>query len=146
MHQFGINAIELEQRILMNPDVNTLYRGMIKFLSMDLAIKNFPSGNQLHKQAKIVAREMMFRNEAYSHLIEHEFPNHIRLSMHPSVNSGAKYSFQLIDSKKAWTSPWHCAILIDEEKEFATVHKIDAEKAGYELVYQNNQPYYFQAK
>lgn len=140
--QFGISNEELDRRILMDPDVNFLYRGMIKFLTLDLAIKNFPSNTQLQKQAKMVAREMMFRNEAYSKLVQNEFKTHIRLSMHPSINNGTKYSFQLIPSTKAWTSPWHCALLIDKG-EYVTIHRKDAEKEGFELMFLNGRPYCF---
>lgn len=142
INQWGITAQVLEQRILMDPDVNTLYRGMIKFMTQDLAIMNFASSTQLQKQAKITAREMMFRNEAYSQLIRSEFSDHIRLSMHPSINNGTKFSFQLIPSPKAWTSPWHCALLI-KDGEFETIHRKDAEIAGYELIYKDGRPSHF---
>lgn len=141
--QYGVTSDELERRILMDPDINTLYRGMIRFMNEDLAIKNYPSGNQLQKAAKILAREMMFRNEAYSHLVQDQFADHIRLSMHPSINSGAKYSFQLIPSKNARHSPWHSALLINKDGGFETIHRKDAVAKGFELVYENNQPYYF---
>ncbi len=144
MNQFGISTAELERRILIDPDVNTLYRGMIRFLSIDLAIRPFDSNNQLHKQAKIVAKEMMHRNEAYSQLISNEFKNAIRLSMHPSINNGTKFSFQLIPSPKAWTSPWHSAILINAQGEMETIHRKDAIAAGFELKEKSGRPYYFQ--
>jgi pyoverdine/dityrosine biosynthesis protein Dit1 len=145
VEQWGITPEILEQRILMDPDVNFLYRGMIKFMTQDLAIRNFPSNTQLQKQAKIVAREMMLRNEAYSKLIATEFTDSIRLSMHPSVNNGTKFSFQLIPSPKAWTSPWHCALLMEKDGQMATIHKKDAEAAGYELVDLNGRPHHYQA-
>lgn len=144
MQQFGITPEVLEQRILLDADTNSLYRGMIKFLTLDLAIQEFPSNNQLQKKAKLLAREMMFRNEAYSHLVQHEFKDHIRLSMHPSVNNGTKYSFMLIPSEKAFTSPWHCAIAIEKDGSIATIHKRDAIAKGYEIVNQDGQPFYFQ--
>lgn len=144
--QFGINDVELESRILMDPDVNFLYRGMIRFMEGDLAINNYPSGNQLHKAAKRVAREMMLRNESYSSLVKNEFKDSIRLSMHPSVNNGVKYSFQLIPQplnwNKAWYSPWHSAIVMDGETPL-TIHRKDAEAEGDILVYNSGQPYYF---
>lgn len=141
--QFGVSDTILDQRILMDPDVNAIYRGMIKFLTLDLAIKDFASNNQLQKAAKKVARQMMFRNEAYSSLIKKEFENSIRLSMHPSQNNGTKYSFQLIPSPKAWTSPWHCAIAMDTDGQYETIHRRDAIAAGYELIYENGRPYFF---
>lgn len=142
MMQFGITTGELQRRILMDPDVNQLYRGMIRFMDEDLAIYKFNSANHLHKQAKIVAREMMLRNEAYSKMIAHEFKDSIRLSMHPSVNNGNKYSFQLIPSPKAWTSPWHCAIVINDGV-YETIHRRDAEAAGYELIFKEGKPHHY---
>jgi len=141
--QHGITPEELEQRILFDADVNMLYKGMIRFMNLDLAIRNYSSNTQLQKEAKKVAREMMFRNEAYSKLVQSEFSDHIRLSMHPSVNNGVKYSFQLIRSPKAWTSAWHSALAVGSDGILETIHKKDAEAQGYELQYKNNQPFYY---
>lgn len=145
MTQFGIADVELERRVLFDPDVNALYRGMIHFMEEELAYKEFASRNQLHKAAKRLAKQMMFRNEAYSHLVRQEFPSNIRLSMHPSANNGSKYSFQLIPSPHAWTSPWHCALLIESDGQYATIHRKDAEAAGHQLIQKGGRPYYYQA-
>jgi pyoverdine/dityrosine biosynthesis protein Dit1 len=143
MDQFGLTPEELERRILFEPDVNTLYKGMIKFLTGDIAIREFTSNSQLHKEAKRLAREMMFRNEAYSRLVQGEFKDAVRLSMHPSINNGTKYSFQLIPSQRAWASPWHAAIVKDELG-VATIHKKDALAAGMHIVQKDGRPYYFE--
>lgn len=145
MDQFGISPLELEQNILLNPDVNWLYRGMIIFMGEELAMKSFESKSQHQKAAKKLAREMMFRNEAFSNLVRNNFSSMIRLSMHPSVNNGNKYSFQLIPGVDVKHSAWHCSLIIDKSNNFSTMHKKDAIANGYELVYQNNKPYYFQA-
>lgn len=142
---FGINDVELQKRILYNPDVNFLYNGMIRFMEEEFAHGNFVSRNQLHKYAKGITRKMMLLNEAYSELVSLNFNSSIRLSMHKSINNGNKYSFQLIPSDKAWTAPWHCALYYEKDGTFGTVHRIDAERAGMELVYQDGRPYYFQA-
>lgn len=142
VNQFGISPEELQRRILMDADVNYLYRGMSIFMEEELAIQSFPSRNQLHKAAKILTREMMLRNEAYSGLVKKEFGNHIRLSMHSSVNNGAKYSFQLIPSTNAKHSPWHCALVL-ANGQYITMHRKDAELAGYELIQKDGRPYNF---
>lgn len=141
--QFGISPEELERRILMDPDVNSLYRGMIIFMEEELAMQNFPSRNQLQKAAKKLAREMMVMNEAYSALIRDNFKDHIRLSMHPSVNSGAKYSFQLVPGKKIRHSPWHSALVLLKDNSFETKHKKDAIAAGHTLITKDGLPFYF---
>lgn len=140
--QFGVSPIKLEQDILNNTDVNMLYRGMIRFMEGDLAINNYDSGNQLHREAKRMARAMMFRNESYSNLVRTEFKNHIRLSMHPSVNGGEKYSFALIPGDKIKTSPWHSA-LIQNPDGYETISRKEAEAAKLELVYKHARPYYY---
>lgn len=140
LNNFGISEVELERRILEDPNTTILYRGMIRFMEEELAYKSFPSKRQHHLAAKALARQMMFRNEAYSQLASTEFSRNIRLSMHPTTNKG-KYSFQLIPSPEAWTSPWHCALLTKCNGVVATIHKRDAEVAGYELVTINNRKY-----
>lgn len=146
MDQFGISPEELERRILLDPDVNFLYRGMVRFMGEELAVKSFPSGNQLQKASKILTRGMMMRNEAYSNLVKEEFSQHIRLSMHPSVNNGAKYSFQLIPGSRAFRSPWHTALCVASGGEYITVHKKEAEAQGMHLVNKNGRPYFYESQ
>ncbi len=146
MQQFGISETELEHRILMDMNVNFLYKGMIRFMNEELAIKEFPSRSQQQKAAKLLVRQMMQRNEAYSNLVKDEFKSYIRLSMHPSTNNGDKYSIKLIPGDKAFRSPWHCALYVNDQGEYETVHKKEAEAMGLELVTKNNQPYYYKSK
>lgn len=141
--QFGISADVLEKRILTDLNVNTLYRGMIIFMEEEFAMQDFPSRSQREKFAKIKAREAMFRNEAYSAMIQHNFTDHIRLSMHNSTNDGTKYSIQLIHGKYKF-SPWHSCLVVHQDGTLETMHRKDAVAANYELVNQDGRPYYFQ--
>lgn len=143
MSQFGITTEKLEQEILYNADVNWLYKGMIRFMFEELAMKSFSSRNQHQKEAKKLARNMMFANEAYSNIVNHNFSSAIRLSMHPSLNNGRKFSFQMI-SEHSHHSAWHSAILMNQyTEEITTIHRKDAIEEGLELVYVNNQPSHF---
>lgn len=143
MSDFGITNEKLTEKILLSPDVNFLYRGMMIFMEEELAMNYYPSNNQRTKAAKILTRQMMLRNEAYSNLVKANFNDYIRLSMHPSVNNGEKYSFKLIPGEHTRHSAWHSAIAINNG-EVTTMHRIDAVNQGFELIYQNNQPFYFQ--
>lgn len=145
VEQFGITPEELERRIMFDPDVNSLYRGMMRSMFEDTAILPFPSNSQHQKEAKRLAREMMLRNEAYSALVRHEMGDHIRLSMHPSLNNGTKYSFALVPGPLAKHSPWHCAIAIHPDGTMETIHRKEAEQRGYDLQMRNGRPYNFQA-
>lgn len=134
---------KLEQDILLNPDVNFLYRGMTMFMMEELATQQWPSKNQHQKAAKKLTREMMMRNEAWSNLVKTEFSDRIRLSMHPSINNGTKYSFKLIPGQHAHHSAWHCVIYVNGQ-EYVTMHRKDAEAQGLELIYKDGRPYNFQ--
>lgn len=140
MQQFGITWPELEQRILFDANTNWLYKGMLRFMSEELAYQDFPSRTQREKLAKKLVRESMLRNEAFSNLVNHEFTDSVRLSMHKTVNDGAKYSFKLIPGNNSNHSAWHCALLI-KGGEFITIHRKDAELAGYDLQFKNGRPY-----
>lgn len=142
--QFGYTWEKLEQEMLFNADVNILYKGMIHFMEEELANKDFPSNSQRHKEAKKLARDMMLRNEAYNQLVRHELGDYIRLSMHQSVNNGYKFSFKLIPGQHTQFSPWHSSIVM-RGNEAITMHKADAERAGYTLQYRGKQPYNFTA-
>lgn len=142
MQQFGYTWEKMEQEILFNPDVNFLYRGMLRFMEEELAWQDFPSKNQRGKAAKKLVREMMLRNEAYNMLVRKEMADHIRLSMHPSVNNGYKYSFKLIPGEHTNHSAWH-SVVVMHNGQATTMHKKDAIAAGYELVYKNGNPYNF---
>ncbi len=144
LSQFGVTNDQLEQRVLFDPDVNALYRGMIKFMEQDLSIHKYDSNNQLHKAAKRTAREMMLRNEAYSQLVASEFGDYIRLSMHTTTNV-KKFGFQLVPGANSHHSPWH-SVVVKNGGELSTMHKKDAEAAGYQLVYKEGRPYYFETK
>lgn len=141
--QFGITEAELERRILTDPDVNFLYKAMIRFMEGDLAILHYDARNQLHKAAKKMAREMMLANEAFSAMVRANLSDKIRISMHQSVNNGNKFSFSLICGAGIRHSAWHSAILVKKDGSLETKHRKDAELAGNVLVYEDGRPYYF---
>lgn len=141
--QWGITPQQLSADIITNPDVNMLYRAFVKFGNLELALNNYPTPTQQQKAAKVWARNTMMRNQAYTNLLNYEFKDYIRLSMHKSINNGDKFSFRLIPGSKIWTSPWHCAILIDKDGEYATIHRKDAVAAGHRLMKVGNKPFYF---
>lgn len=142
IRHFGLDEAEVERRILFDPNVNWLYRAFIRFMEEELMNRTFSSKNARHVAAKRLARVMMTRNECYSNYAEKEMSLNIRLSMHATTND-KKWGIQLVPGSCAKHSPWHCALVVGRDSGFATMHKIDAENAGYQLVYKANQPYYY---
>lgn len=143
---FGTTKEEMELLILTDVDVNILYRGMIRFMEEEIAIKHYDSRNQKHKEAKRLTREMMLANEAYSRLTRHELSDWIRISMHQSVNNGKKFSFKMIPGTDTHHSAWHCVLAVSDNGTYSTLHKKDAIWRGYELMNKDGRPYFFYAK
>lgn len=143
---FGITSEVLEKRILTDLNVNQLYRGMIIFMEEENATLDYPSRSQREKAAKKLAREAMFRNEAYSAMVQHNFSDHIRLSMHNSTNDGTKYSIQLINHRVGSYkySPWHSCLVVKTDGTVETIHRKEGVERGYELVNVDGRPFYFQ--
>lgn len=143
---FGINDVELERRIQFDANVNWLYRAMIRFMEEETEnhLSDYPSKRQHHLASKSLARTMMLRNELLSNYAEQEMGGHIRLSMHATTNDH-KWGFKLIPGERSFFSPWHCAILKGQNGELSTIHRKDAEAAGYNLVSVNSQPYFYEA-
>lgn len=143
MEQWAITEAQLEDRILNDPDTTMLYRGMSIFMEEELAVKDYNSNNQRHKAAKILTREMMRRNEAYGSMVLREFADMIKLSMHNSTNV-KKFAFNLYPMNTiVHGSPWHTALLVKADGSMETVKRRQAELAGYDLMWKDNQPYYF---
>ncbi len=143
MTQWGMAEAVLQDKILNDPDTNILYRGMAYFMEEELAVRPYNSRNQLHKQAKILTREMMRRNEAFGRMVADEFKYMIKLSMHNSTNI-KKLAFNLYPLNTiVHGSPWHTALLLRKNGTMETVKRKEAELAGHDLIWKDNRPYYF---
>jgi pyoverdine/dityrosine biosynthesis protein Dit1 len=81
------------------PHALQLYRGQTRFMLEDLTMHPSVvrlSNKQKKKTAAIVAQEMIFRNQAYSNLVELLLPNYVRLSIHAHDNAGPKFAVRLL--------------------------------------------------
>lgn len=147
VEQFGISGQELDDRIRNRPDINMLYCGMLRFMQEEIMWREeFPSRKALEKASKPITRAMMLRNEAYSNLIDALFPQAIRLSIHPSTNSGHKYSFNLVQGDDGWASPWHNVAVLRKDGQSKLMKRKLAEEQGYEVVTERGRPYFFTEK
>jgi pyoverdine/dityrosine biosynthesis protein Dit1 len=80
-----------------------LFRGFSKFMLEDLARHpqtEHLSKSQRKKLSQKIALEMIFRNQAYSHLVEQIFPHFVRFSIHAHRNSGPKFGVKLLPSDR----------------------------------------------
>lgn len=83
-------------------------------------------------------------SKAFAAAIRDNFPEHVRLSIHPS-NGKDKVSVSLIGQTTGLSmSPWHGTLLVTSDGSFSIRHREElASDPKYELVYQNGRPTYF---
>lgn len=125
------------------------YCGYLKFLSSDLA-SIYPIGlgrtkSAFKKGIEIIAKSMLKRGEAFSRAVRENYPDHVRLSIHPSTGED-KISVNILPLQKAIT-PWHStvAVMVDGTI-LAGQRKTFEEDADMELVYEDGRPCHFRER
>lgn len=74
------------------------------------------------------------------------YPNHLRLSIHQSTGEH-KISLSLLNTKTAFTTPWHCCVAETLDGEWISGPKGDFEhQADLEIVHENGRPSFFRQR
>lgn len=125
------------------------YCGYLKFLSLDLA-NTYPIGATRTKSAfkrgvEVIAKSMLRRGEAFARAVRENFPDHVRLSIHPSTGEN-KISINVLPVPKVIT-PWHSTVAImTDGSVLAGQRKSFEDDANMELVYEDGRPSYFRER
>lgn len=152
MNKYGTECQdELKADIAVKKDANKqlTYRGYLKFLELDLA-SIYPIGedrtkSQYKKGIEKVAKCMLKRGDAFARAVRDRFPDHVRLSIHPSTGED-KISINILPVKQALT-PWHNAVAFKVDGTVLAGNRaiFDAME-DVELVHERNQPSYYREK
>ncbi|KAJ8111436.1 hypothetical protein OPT61_g5973 [Boeremia exigua] len=152
MHRYGSynwDAVSNESYVKNDENKRLTYCGYLKFLSLDLA-NTYPIGAERTKSAfkrgvEIIAKSMLKRGEAFARAVRENYPDHVRLSIHPSTGED-KISINVLPVQKVLT-PWHStvAIMVDGTV-VAGQRKSFEEDANMELVYEDGRPSHFRER
>jgi alpha-ketoglutarate-dependent taurine dioxygenase len=152
MHRYGnINWDSMVNKSYANDDQNKrlTYCGYLKFLSSDLATM-YPIGPGRTKSAfkrgvEIIAKSMLKRGEAFARAVRENYPDHVRLSIHPSTGED-KISINVLPVQKVIT-PWHGTVAVMVNGTIlAGQRKTFEEDPNMELVYEDGRPSYFRER
>ncbi|KAL4755963.1 transferase family protein [Aspergillus foveolatus] len=150
LNRYGRDDLDIDHEIRTNPDTKLTYLGYKRFLESDLK-HIFPrgadrSGHSYKRDCKYIARQMLIRGHAFAGAIKHAFPNHLRLSIHESMNA-VKVSISLLNTRTGFTTPWHCTVaqLVNGEW-ISAPHGEFADDDAFELMYEDGRPSYFREK
>ncbi|KAM5356540.1 hypothetical protein ACJ41O_003186 [Fusarium nematophilum] len=131
-------------------DVCLTYRGYIRFLQTDLETV-YPLGEDRSKSRykrgiEYIAKQMMARGDAFARAVRQKYPDHVRLSIHPSTGA-VKLSLSLLPTDSIYTTPWHCSVAFKLDGTIRTGMRSEFENdENLELVYQDGRPSYFREK
>ncbi|KAF5012480.1 hypothetical protein FDECE_1470 [Fusarium decemcellulare] len=131
-------------------DVCLTYRGYIKFLQTDLEtvypLSDDRSKSRYKRGTEYIAKQMMARGDAFASAVRSKFPDHVRLSIHPSTGA-VKLSISLLPTDSIYTTPWHCSVAFKLDGTIATGMRSQFDNdETLELVYDNGRPSYYREK
>lgn len=123
--KYGSKTFSFEQWLLKSEDNRQQYVHLRRFIEKDLnnvAEYKKISRRQFRERMKLVAEEMITRNEALGNLLKQHYSNHIRLSIHQHVNDGRKFTirffaqnYQQSEHQSILRTPWHNSFVINAD-------------------------------
>lgn len=142
MLQYGQSLEALMASIKMDEHHRYQFNGIHRFILEDqLVLKPDKSKNQVRKEAKQTAYEVIQRSNAWSRLLTDYFPQSLRLSIHPQPCGSEKLGIQFLPAANRWATPWH-NVLLKNAKGWELVKRQEAELLGAVL---NNDHYVLEA-
>jgi len=134
----------IKERLLSDSDGVQLYRAITRFMFEDRLTRNIHvSRTALQKTSRQVAIGVIQRSDAWSNLLGKQFPEAIRLSIHPQASTSIKMGIHLLDTHDHWLTPWH-GVAAKLEDRFVLMKKRDAERLNGHIVFLNQQPSHYQ--
>ncbi len=146
MKDFAAPLPEIKMECLANEDGRALFNGIHRFLFEDDLVL-FPqlSRNQIRERSKQRAYEVIQRSQAFGKLVESQFPDAIRLSIHPHAAASPKLGIQLVPSPNRWATPWH-NVLVMTDAGPCLMPRLEAERQGAALSFFDNQFAFFELR
>lgn len=143
MKSFGqsLDFLKLKIRAGAKPTANSdeqesnrMYSGITRFLFEDaMHAGQSKTRSAIQKEARSKAYEVIRRSNAWSKLIFEQFPEAVRLSIHPQTCGSKKLGIRLIGNE-TWMTPWH-GVAVEGEKGYVLLKRSEAEALGAQLIY-----------
>ncbi|STX27869.1 pyoverdine biosynthesis protein PvcA [Legionella beliardensis] len=133
INQFGESVLSIKKRIQLDEMLLYQFNGIHRFITEDqLYLRTSMSKNQVRKEAKQIAYDVLRRSNAWSNLLAMNFPQAIRLSIHPQPCGSEKLGIQFLPAANCWATPWH-NVLLKNRQCWQLVKRIEAERLGATL-------------
>ncbi|KAI4238397.1 MAG: hypothetical protein LQ349_001144 [Xanthoria aureola] len=147
VRRFLPRGFDPTEAIAKDPDMNHTYCGYARFMATELAntIHDMPSRLK-RRHCKDVAKGMIVRGKAFAEAIAGAFPNHLRLSIHPSTET-TKLSVSVVPQQgKCQMTPWHSALVRAVDGSVTMCHAQAVCTTTHELIFEHGRPSYFRER
>jgi pyoverdine/dityrosine biosynthesis protein Dit1/AcrR family transcriptional regulator len=132
--RYALSVEEVRERAARSKFHQAQLDGIHRFLLEDELVRRPEvSKNQLHKQTRPMAYEVVRRSDAWGRLVAVAFPEGLRLSIHPQPDVSEKIGIHLLETEDAWLTPWHGVALLRDER-FCLIKRRDAETLGANVI------------
>ena len=141
--EFAEPLEELKARVRDTDHHRALFNGIHRFVSEDgMALEPEKSKSRVKEESKAVAYEVIRRSNAWTRLLAREFPQALRLSIHPQHPHSDKIGLRMTRAVDDWLTPWHGVVLL-RDNDYLLMKRQQAEELGAELVMQDGRPSHF---
>lgn len=123
-------------------EAHRLYCGITRFLVEDSMFPGqLKSRTAIQKECRVRAYEVIRRSRAWGELIAKQFPNAVRLSIHPQSCGAKKLGIRLMEPDN-WMTPWH-GVAVEVEGRFLLLKHSQAKRLGARLEYRAGRPSHY---
>ncbi|MCU1795193.1 paerucumarin biosynthesis protein PvcA [Pectobacterium polaris] len=137
---------EVKAQLMQSEEGLQLYRSMTRFLYEDSLRPDYTGSNAaLQKDAKKRACSVIQRSWAWGNLLAEQFPDAIRLSIHPQPSDSLKLGIHMMPTKDDWLTPWH-GVAAHVNGQFVLMKNIDAQQLDGEIVEIRGMPSHYLVK
>ena len=121
-----------------------LFNGVHRFLIEDeVVLSPTLSKNQVTKETKKRAYELIRRSEAWGALLKEHFSSELRFSIHPYPIGHEKFGIKLVESSSQWATPWH-NVAVKIKERFELMHLGRAKSLGAVAKFYEDKYAYFE--
>ncbi|MET8627621.1 isocyanide synthase family protein [Kitasatospora sp. NPDC004669] len=127
--QYAPTVEELRAEVKADDAALALYLGITRFLTDD-TVDFEGTRSALQRECRQRAYGVIQRSRAWGDLIAERHPRSVRLSIHPQRRGAAKFGIRLLDTKDAWTTPWHSVVVHRPDGVWELMRRSEAERLG----------------
>ncbi|XVV05176.1 L-tyrosine/L-tryptophan isonitrile synthase family protein [Actinosynnema sp. CA-248983] len=143
LERFATSLDDLRAEVRTDLGARSMFNGMHRFMVEDQTPQHpGMSRTKLREHCKDFAYRMIQRSRAWGDLVAAEFPDSMRLSIHPQPRHAEKIGFHLIRTRDSWLTPWH-GVVVDDGTSMTLVKRAQAERDNASLIWRNGRPSHY---